>query len=285
MSISFEDAVDEILTGKKKTHTEASLAQRLKEHAEEKIDIKKILHEDDDPQKGDEQSLKKRIQDKEQEDEIDDNTDDDSEDKEPKDVKAKKKEREAQVELEKKKRREFIENLEKDDVILSRFKDVKYKLSKDPEGEEVLRTYVRIDSKNVDIKRFGSSEILQYGKLEDILGSYGYSLDDLAGPEKAQPSVEGALAQASDQPPAAPEQPEGKKVNSFLFVIKKINDQNSGAEILCASKSTVNSDNAGATVTIFGKTTSFDDRRTALDSTDLQYQQLVLTNITGKSEA
>ena len=280
MSISFEDAVDEILTGKKKTHTEASLAQRLKEHADEKIDIKKILHEDDEPQKGDEQSLKKRIQDKEQEDEVDDSEEED----ETSEDKAKKKEREAQLELAKKKKKEFIENLEKDDVILTRFKDVKYKLSKDPEGDEVLRTYVRIDSKNVDIKRFGSSEILQYGKLEDILGSYGYSLDDLAGPEKAPPSVDGALAQSAEQPPTAPEQPEGKKVNSFIFVIKKINDQNSGAEILCASKSTANSENAGATVTIFGKTTSFDDRRTALDSTDLQYQQLVLTNITGKGE-
>lgn len=285
MAINFEDAVDEILTGKKKSHTEASLASRIKSRMTEEINVKEILSEKEveEPtekkaeKKADDTSIKKRISDKEEENEIEDDSEKNDQDKSDQDKKS-------NAEMKKKMKKEYLENLKRDDVLQNEFEDCIYKTTKDPEGPEVFRIYMRINSENVNIKRFGRSEILQYGDLNSILSKYGSSketLIDIQSEAGVMDAIDAASTPTGDA--NAAETKDKKSVDSFKFVLKRISEASSSFEIICASKKNDSANTASAVVSSLGMITNFDTRQQALDYVDLQYSTLILKDI-GASE-
>lgn len=279
MAISFEDAVDEILTGKKKSHTEASLANRIKSRMTEETNVKDILSEKSETEqekpvekKADDSSIKKRISDKEEENDIEDDLDSDK--------KKGDEEKKASAELKKKQKKEYLENLKRDDVLLSEFEDCIYKTTKDPEGPEVLRVYMRVNSENVNIKRFGRSEILQFGDLNSILSKYGTSketLIDVVGETNVDNAIAAASTPTNDS--NATPQENKKNIDSFKFILKRISEASSTFEIICASRKNENAGTASAVVSSLGMVTNFDTRQQALDYVDLQYSTLILKDI------
>ena len=280
MAINFEDAVDEILTGKKKSHTEASLASRIKSRMTEEINVKEILSEKEEEKpvekKADDASIKKRISDKEEENEIEDDSNKNDKDDEQ--------EKKSNAEMKKKMKKEYLENLKRDDVLQNEFEDCIYKTTKDPEGPEVFRVYMRVNSENVNIKRFGRSEILQYGDLNSILSKYGSSkevLIDIQSEAGVMDAIDAASTLTGDAGVA--ETKDKKSIDSFKFVLKRISEASSSFEIICASKKNDSSNTASAVVSSLGMVTNFDTRQQALDYVDLQYSTLILKDI-GASE-
>lgn len=280
MAINFEDAVDEILTGKKKSHTEASLASRIKSRMTEEINVKEILSEKEEEKpvekKADDASIKKRISDKEEENEIEDDSNKNDKDDEQ--------EKKSNAEMKRKMKKEYLENLKRDDVLQNEFEDCIYKTTKDPEGPEVFRVYMRVNSENVNIKRFGRSEILQYGDLNSILSKYGSSketLIDIQSEAGVMDAIDAASTPTGDA--NAAETKDKKSVDSFKFVLKRISEASSSFEIICASKKNDSSNTASAVVSSLGMVTNFDTRQQALDYVDLQYSTLILKDI-GASE-
>ncbi len=282
MELTFEDAVDEILTGKRRTRTEASLHERLKTQVDE-TDVNKILSEEepkknrDEEDLGSSQDMKDRMSDKEEEVDIDD----DEEDAEDKDEEEKNKQEKV-----KKEKKEFLENLKRDNVLKDDFPGLKYKVTKNLQDldREVLRTYVRINSKNINIKRFGLSEIVQFGDLKSILAKYSLSIDELSAssvPDQGDGSdVDSAMQQAASPTGMAQPKPENSKVyDSLKIILKRVSDQTSSLKLVLAFSKNDIDGTISTTVLSPAGIRPYDSLENALTFIDQQYQSMILADI------